>query len=380
MEPPIGREDLGLVPLTWPTGSSPSSSQPDWPPRSLIPTGPNEPTSTSYASSTPAATRRCRCTSPWARPSQTSSISCVDVSGSLALTSSRASNALPRRARGNDALIENDLERPEEEDLHGGNALTRCRATEYGAIPALYLASTDDAHPAPMGTGAPTPDRPSSPSEARRRHVLRPRRTLIFACIAAETSFVFAGGPANHTSGEKCGFTGAPSVVPAGICRIRIEAVGAAGGGEGTAGARRSGVHVVARNRLAPTEILRVRVRGLRGAALGTSAVDAARHGGVAADGAAGHHGKAGSAADIPKNWNNDIRDHTADAAHPTPATPSPAAVTAFYRRAEERTAKLLGKPAPKWRVCPSCKLAFHGPNTLAENPATGHTPGDWQP
>ena len=71
--------------------------------------------------------------------------------------------------------------------------------------------------------------------------------------------------------------------------------------------------------------------------------------------------------------------DHT-DAAHPVLAKPSPAAVTAFYRRAQERTAKLMHKPAPKWKVCPSCKLAFNGPNTLAENPATGHTPGDWQP
>jgi hypothetical protein len=179
---------------------------------------------------------------------------------------------------------------------------------------------------------------------------------LIFACIAAEARFVSGGRPADHTIGENCGFRGAPesSVVPAGICRIRIEAVVAAGGGEGTAGARGSGVRVIARIRVAPTEIPRVRVRG--------------------------HHGKAGSAGEIPKNWNDGIRDHTADAAHLAPATPSPAAVTAFYRRAEERTAKLMGKPAPKWRVCPSCKLAFHGPNTLAEDSATGHTPGDWQP
>jgi len=295
----------------------------------------------------------------------------------------REQRALLRCARGNDAIVDDDLEGPAEEDLQGGNAFsTRRCTTEYGAIPALYLASTDDAHPAPMGTGAPTFYRPSSPRGVRRRHVLRTRRMLVFACIAAEAWFVSGAGPADHTIGEKCDFTGAleSSVVPAGICRIRIEAVGAAGGGEGTAVARGQGVHAVARTRVAPTEILRVRIRGLRGAAVATSALDAVRHGGVAADGAGGHHGDAGSAAQIPEDRNNGIRDRTADAAHPVPATPSPAAVTAFYRRAQERTAKLMGKPAPKWRACPSCKLAFHGPNTLPENPATGHTPGDWQP
>jgi hypothetical protein len=82
----------------------------------------------------------------------------------------------------------------------------------------------------------------------------------------------------------------------------------------------------------------------------------------------------------MPEQWSRGTRDHTADAAHPVPAKPSAAAETAFYRRAAERTARLMGKPAPKWKVCPSCKLAFHGPDTVPENPATGHTPGDWQP
>jgi hypothetical protein len=85
-------------------------------------------------------------------------------------------------------------------------------------------------------------------------------------------------------------------------------------------------------------------------------------------------------AGEMPEQLNSGTRDHTADAAHPVPAKPSPAAETTFYRRAAERTARLMGKPAPKWKVCPSCKLAFHGPDTVPENPATGHTPGDWQP
>ena len=83
---------------------------------------------------------------------------------------------------------------------------------------------------------------------------------------------------------------------------------------------------------------------------------------------------------EMPEQWSSGTRGHTADATHLVPAKPSPAAETAFYRRAAERTARLMGKPAPKWKVCPSCKLAFHGPDTVPENPATGHTPGDWQP
>jgi hypothetical protein len=68
------------------------------------------------------------------------------------------------------------------------------------------------------------------------------------------------------------------------------------------------------------------------------------------------------------------------DGVHPVSAKPSPAAETAFYRRAAERTDRLMGKPAPKWKMCPSCELAFHGPDTTPEDPVTGHTPGDWQP
>jgi hypothetical protein len=75
----------------------------------------------------------------------------------------------------------------------------------------------------------------------------------------------------------------------------------------------------------------------------------------------------------------NGTRD-TATTAHPLRDNTSRAAVTAFYRRAEERTADLMDEPAPDWNVCPHCKLAFHGPDTLAEDRASGHTPGDWQP
>jgi hypothetical protein len=174
-----------------------------------------------------------------------------------------------------------------------------------------------------MGKGAPTLDRPP--------HVLRPRALLVFVCIGAAAWFVYDARPADNTIEAKFGFAGVPEtyVVPAGICRIRIEAVGAAGGSAGTAGTTFSA--------------------GI-GAGFG---------------------------------WATISYDRENDACRTTPRKGDPAAraaETAFYRRAAERTARLVGKPVPKWRVCPRCELAFHGPDTVPENPATGHTPGDWQP
>jgi len=83
---------------------------------------------------------------------------------------------------------------------------------------------------------------------------------------------------------------------------------------------------------------------------------------------------------ELPTLGDSGTRDRTADAAYPVSAKPSRAAVTAFYRRVKLRTTKLMGEPAPKWKMCPRCRLAFHGRDTVLENPTTGHTPGDWQP
>src|SRR5262245_35461346 len=136
-----------------------------------------------------------------ARPSQRSSISCVDVSGSLALTSSRASNARCFAALGVTTRSSTTTSNgPRRRNSMVATLSEHAAAPPTTAlIPALYLASTDDAHPAPMDTGAPTLDRPSSPRGVRRRQVLRPRRMLIFACLAAEAWLVAGGGPADHT-------------------------------------------------------------------------------------------------------------------------------------------------------------------------------------
>jgi hypothetical protein len=152
-----------------------------------------------------------------------------------------------------------------------------------------------------MSARAPALDPPISPRGERRWHLLRPRPVLVFACIAAATWFAYDARPVDHTIEAKFRFTGAPAsyVVPPHICWIRIEAVGAAGGGEGTAGAPGSGARAIARLDVAPGELLRVRVGGLGGAAVGASRGNGGWNGGgaggVAADGAAGHRGKAGS-------------------------------------------------------------------------------------
>jgi hypothetical protein len=124
---------------------------------------------------------------------------------------------------------------------------------------------------------------------------------LVFAFIAAAAWLVYNARPADRTIKAKFGFIGVPQdyFVPAGICQVRIEAVGAAGGAEGTAGAPGSGARAIARVGVRPGETLRVRVGGLGGEAVGTTpgrgGWNGGGAGGVAADGANGHHGKAGS-------------------------------------------------------------------------------------
>jgi hypothetical protein len=90
-------------------------------------------------------------------------------------------------------------------------------------------------------------------------------------------------------------FTGRPQdyVVPAGVCRVRIEAVGAAGGPSGTSGAPGAGAQAIAGIRVAPGETLRVRVGGWGGSAVGSTAGAGGWNGGGAGGEARG--GKAGS-------------------------------------------------------------------------------------
>ena len=123
---------------------------------------------------------------------------------------------------------------------------------------------------------------------------------LVLACIAAAW-LVYDTRTADRAIKAKFGFTRVPQdyVVPAGICRVRIEAVGAAGGAEGTAGAPGSGARAIARVDVTPGETLRLRVGGMGGEAVGTTpghgGWNGGGAGGVAADGANGHLGKAGS-------------------------------------------------------------------------------------
>ena len=96
-------------------------------------------------------------------------------------------------------------------------------------------------------------------------------------------------------------FTGSPQsyVVPAGICRVRVEVVGGAGGGAGTAGAPGAGARAVATFEVDPGETLRVRVGGWGGAAVGSTPGDGGWNGGGTGGrtslGRDGRPGKAGS-------------------------------------------------------------------------------------
>jgi hypothetical protein len=100
------------------------------------------------------------------------------------------------------------------------------------------------------------------------------------------TEFEFTGGPQDY-------------VVPAGICRIRVEAVGAAGGPAGTAGTPGAGAHAVAAFAVRPGESLRVDVGGWGGAAVGQTPGAGGWNGGGDGGSAFGHRdgrpGKAGS-------------------------------------------------------------------------------------
>jgi len=97
------------------------------------------------------------------------------------------------------------------------------------------------------------------------------------------------------------GFTGRPVsyVVPAGVCRIRIEAIGGSGGESGTAGTPGAGARATTLLVVKPGETLVVRVGGEGGAAVGLMPGDGGWNGGGAGgravDGNDGRRGRAGS-------------------------------------------------------------------------------------
>jgi hypothetical protein len=99
-------------------------------------------------------------------------------------------------------------------------------------------------------------------------------------------AFRFSGGPQSY-------------VVPADVCRIEVEAIGASGGESGTAGTPGAGAAATGRFVVTPGETLVVRVGGEGGAAVGQIPGDGGWNGGGAGGGAFygndGHPGQAGS-------------------------------------------------------------------------------------
>ena len=96
-------------------------------------------------------------------------------------------------------------------------------------------------------------------------------------------------------------FTGSPQtyVVPAGICRLRVDIVGAAGGPGGTAGSPGAGAAAVTTLRVTPGEALRVAVGGWGGEAVGPTpgagGWNGGGDGGLASGYPDGRPGKAGA-------------------------------------------------------------------------------------
>ena len=103
---------------------------------------------------------------------------------------------------------------------------------------------------------------------------LRPRRLAFAATVAAFAAWLVtgAGSDAGRVSREFA-FTGgrAQYVVPAGVCRVHIEAAGASGGLQGAAGTPGLGARVAATLRVSPAETLLVHVGGQGGTAVGAT-------------------------------------------------------------------------------------------------------------
>jgi Glycine rich protein len=130
-----------------------------------------------------------------------------------------------------------------------------------------------------------------------------PSRRVAFAALAAAfAAWLLAGlGSDADTVSREFAFTGREShfVVPAGVCRVRIEAAGASGGLQGAAGTPGLGARVSATVGVSPAETLLLYVGGQGEAAVGTTpgrgGWNGGGDGGAAIDGADGRPGRAGS-------------------------------------------------------------------------------------
>jgi Glycine rich protein len=164
-------------------------------------------------------------------------------------------------------------------------------------LPALHRRSTDARDARGVSSHASTLEEP-----AKRRLRPRVRRVAGAACVAA---VVVGGWAARRPDSDRVvvsfAYRGTPAVyvVPVTVCRVRIDLVGAAGGGAGAAGTPGLGGRVVATVTVAPGEVLHVRVGGVGGTAVdavaGGGGWNGGGAGGAAADAPSGEPGRAGS-------------------------------------------------------------------------------------
>lgn len=139
------------------------------------------------------------------------------------------------------------------------------------------------------------------PTTTQRRWSLRWRYLVIAAVAVAVPAWQLAAASNAHRITTAFAFTAGTQtyIVPAGVCRIRIEAIGASGGEGGTAGTPGGGAWATSSFAVLPGETLRVHVGGMGGAAVGLVPGEGGWNGGggggLAVDRHDGRPGKAGS-------------------------------------------------------------------------------------
>lgn len=130
---------------------------------------------------------------------------------------------------------------------------------------------------------------------ARRRRGARPSYLAIAAIVLVAPAWLLEDGSSRVAT--QFDFTRSPQdyVVPAGICQIRIDVVGAAGGPGGTAGSPGAGARAIADFTVTPGEKLRVRVGGWGVEAAGSTPGVGGWNGGGAGGRATDVRGEAGA-------------------------------------------------------------------------------------
>jgi len=140
--------------------------------------------------------------------------------------------------------------------------------------------------------------RDPNPTSRERKSHRKPLLLFASPCVVLAGWLLSAqlGTPSTTTVYD---FTGTPQtyVVPPAICRLRIEAIGAAGGSQGTAGTPGPGARAISTLAVTPGETLLVYVGGQGGEAVGpTPGVGGWNGGGAGGDASDGHGGGAGRA------------------------------------------------------------------------------------